>query len=57
MNFKWCVGHEVVLAWILFMKNFFSQRIPGFFLFVFFCSYIGFFLLITDKMHAYQKQI
>ena len=39
-------------------EEFFSKRIPVFFLVFFWCcSYIGFFLLITDKMHAYQKQI
>ena len=33
MNFKWCVGHEAVLAWILLMKNF---LVSGFLFFVFF---------------------
>ena len=55
MNFKWCVGHEAVLAWMLLMKNFLVSG-SCFLLLLLSFLYRGF-LLISDKMHAYQKQI
>ena len=38
-------------------EEFFSQRIPVFFCFVFLLFLYRGFLLITDKMHAYQKDL
>ena len=54
MNFKWCVGHEVVLAWILLIKNF---LVGGFLFFFFnFLFFIFFLFLLYRGFFTYHRQ-